>query len=474
MNSARIPAPMRLVPHRRLARLLSRVALAAGALVLLPAAAQRADRLDDYSTRLAVSVQGEGPWYRLPLPLALRWQAAHPDLRDLRVFNADGEALAYGFVETASHQTREDREHAVKWFPLRGPADAAARLPGVSVQRSGDGTVIQVAPDPATPPDTTVLRGWLLDASGIDAPLQRLRLDWDGGDGFQHFRIEASDDLQQWRSWGTGQVARLAFGGDRVARQEVDLPGAAARYLRLTWESPREAPGLRQAVLTSTQRRVALPALDWSDPILARRNGDTYEASLPAPTVLETLRVSLYQPNMLAPVAVSALAPVPEGARRQAAWAPVARGLLYRLVQDGQEILNHDVALPPGVVQALRVQVDERGGGLGDAVSFRVAARGVELVFLARGTPPYTLAMGRGNVQSAQLPLATLVPGYQPDRLARMGTAQAAMPVAPRTVTPAPVVSHTWKKAGLWAVLVLGVVLLGLMALSLLKSSRKP
>jgi hypothetical protein len=440
------------------------------------------DVVDSFAFQAPVTAQGEGPWYRLPLPLALRWQSAHADLRDLRVFNAEGESLAYGFVQARPLQMREVHDQAVKWFPLRGPADASSKQPGITVQRSGDGTLIQVVPDQTVPADKTVLRGWLLDTSTISAPLQKLALDWKGGaDGFQRFRIEASDDLQQWRSWGDGQIARLAFGGEQIERREIELPGMRARYLRLTWQSPREAPTLTQAVLTSTSSNELVPPLDWSDMIQAKRDGDEYQVSLPRPTVLERVRVSVYQSNIIAPVSLSMLdQAAASGSNRrdnrrplQPSWGPIANGVLYRLVQDGTEIRNDELELPAVPVKELKLRVDERGGGLGDAVSFRVAARGMEVVFLARGTPPYTLAMGRENAEATQLPLSTLVPGYQPERLTKMGTAQASAPLAPVTRTPAPLVSHAWKKIGLWAVLLLGVGLLGLMAMSLLKTQRK-
>lgn len=466
------------------------VVCAAGALFATAASAQGTptgktmrifDFVDSFAFQAPVTVQGEGPWYRLPLPLALRWQSAHADLRDLRVFNAEGESLAYGFVQARPLQMREVQEQAVKWFPLRGPADASSKQPGISVQRSGDGTLIQVTPDQTVPTDKTVLRGWLLDTSGISAPLQKLALDWKGGpEGFQRFRIEASDDLQQWRSLGEGQIARLAFGGEQIERREIELPGTRARYLRLTWVSPREAPTLTQAVLTSTSNNEVVPPLDWSDLIHAKRDGDEYQVSLPRPTVLERVRVSVYQPNIIAPVSLSMLdqAAASSNSRRDArrsppSWGPIANGVLYRLVQDGNEIRNDELELPAVQVKDLKLRVDARGGGLGDAVSFRVASRAMEVVFLARGTPPYTLAMGRENAEATQLPLSVLVPGYQPDRLTKMGTAQASAPLTPVTRTPVPLVSHTWKKIGLWAVLLLGVGLLGLMAMSLLKTQRK-
>lgn len=487
LNSGSLSMPKPLSRVVCLSGLVLRATLFACAAVVLPAAAQTtqtgkteriADFPEDFAIRMPLTVQGEGPWYRLPLPLAIRWQSAHADLRDLRVFNAEGESLAYGFVQARARQMREEHEQAVKWFPLRGPADANSKQPGISVQRSGDGTLIQVLPEPSAPADKTVLRGWLLDTSGISGSLQKLAIDWQGSaEGFQRFRIEASDDLQQWRSWGDGQIARLAYGGERIERKEIELPGAPARYLRLTWESPREAPNLTQAVLTSTRDNEVVPPLEWSDLILAKRDGNDYELNLPRNVVLERVRVSLYQPNILAPVSLSVLDPGNSNGRRDArrppSWDTVATGVLYRLIQDGNDVRNDELELPAVPVKDLKLRVDPRGGGLGDAVSFRVAARGVELVFLARGTPPFTLAMGRDVAQSIQLPLSTLVPGYQPERLLKMGMAQANAPIAPSVVTPAPMVPHNWKKFGLWAVLLLGVGLLGLMAMNLLKTQRK-
>jgi len=94
-------------------------------------------------------------------------------------------------------------------------------------------------------------------------------------------------------------------------------------------------------------------------------------------------------------------------------------------------------------------------------------------VFLARGEPPFSLALGNPTVKAANLSLSTLIPDYSPQRLAGLGkaTASAGAVVTPQppvvTVAPGP----DWKKIGLWAVLLLGVAALAGMAFSLL---RKP
>ena len=105
--------------------------------------------------------------------------------------------------------------------------------------------------------------------------------------------------------------------------------------------------------------------------------------------------------------------------------------------------------------------------------SLRVAVRATQLVFLARGEPPFTLALGNASAKAANLPLSTLIPDYSAERLNTLGQATVAGDV--RVTSPALVAAvdtePNWKKLGLWAVLLLGVAALGAMAYSLL---RKP
>ena len=46
-----------------------------------------------------------------------------------------------------------------------------------------------------------------------------------------------------------------------------------------------------------------------------------------------------------------------------------------------------------------------------------------QLVFLARGAGPYTLAMGNATVKTANLPLSTLIPDYSAAKWAASGRA---------------------------------------------------
>jgi hypothetical protein len=289
-------------------------------------------------------------------------------------------------------------------------------------------------------------------------------------DGFQRFSIEASDDLEHWRSWGEGRITRLSFGGERVEQREVRLPDRRANYLRLIWKLPNRAPELQKVQLqSSTTSRRPAPII-WTDALPARQIGEyEYVWELPLALPVERLRLPLQQSNLLLPVTLQ----VRTDPKQK--WHLLSRGLFYRVSQQDKELLQDELDLPGwSRFKELKLTIDPRGGGLGgQAPTLQFGVRSTELVFLARGEQPYTLAVGKVDARSAQLPLATLMPGMQNESIDRLPRAKLVWSSA-ETVTAAPAPlqpSHwDWKRIGLWTVLLLGVGLLVLMAWSLLKA----
>ncbi|MFK3797956.1 DUF3999 domain-containing protein [Pseudomonas sp. NPDC088444] len=451
--------------------LLSRQSLAKaavfGALLLAPLLSQAEDLPDDFASHTPLTISGEGPWYRLELPLAAQLNARQSTLNDIRVFNADGQAQPYALTLGEPQREEEETPVDVKWFPLYNDDDAKDAEPKIRVERSTTGTLVEVQPQGDMEAGEEILRGWLLDTSAINAPLDQLILDWNSErEGFQRFSVEASDDLQHWKRWGEGQVARLSFADELVEQRVVTLPGRNARYLRLLWTNPQSAPTLTSAQLVST--RPGVMPLSWSPGIAGSvEKPGVYVWQLPVALPLERMKIAITQPNSLAPVTLYARHD------SNAPWQTIDSGLLYRLTQNGQDVVQDEMELPGNVVQQLKLEVDDRGGGLGNEVpKLSFAVRATQLVFLARGAPPYSLAIGNATIKGAALPLNTLVPGLTPDKLASLGSAKLSTTPVAIPAPPVPVATGPdWKRIGLWAVLVLGVIFLGWMAIGTLRAS---
>lgn len=424
----------------------------------------------DFASQTPLSVAGQGPWYRIELPLAVQLHARDPGLGDLRVFNREGQPQAYALVQQAPAQ--EPTSTPVKWFPLYSTAEAGDTVPVIRIERSASGSVLEVRPQSDIEAGEEILRGWLLDTSAIDAPLEQLVIDWSTErEGFQHFSIEASDDMQHWRSWGEGQVARLSFSDEVVEQREVGLPGHRARYLRLLWRSPSNAPTLTSAHLLSASCDSPPLPLTWSPAVAGKSDKpNEYQWQLPVGLPVERVKIAIAQPNSLAPGTLYGRFD------DQQPWQVVSSGLLYRLTQGSGDAVQDQLQLSGQVVRQLKLEVDDRGGGLGaQAPELSVAVQATQVVFLARGEGPFTLAVGNAEAKAANLPLNTLIPDFVPQRLATLGTAQpTTAPVADMAaaaVVVAPAKGVDFKRLGLWAVLVSGVLLLGWMAFSTWRAS---
>lgn len=441
-------------------------ALCAALFTTMSANAQ--DKPADFATQVPLTLSGEDPWYRIELPLAVQLGARQTGLGDVRVFNAEGQAQAYALTQGEAPRRENQTPIPVKWFALYNTVDTRDAVPKIRVERTASGTLVEVQPQGEIEAGEEVLRGWLLDTSAIKTPLEQLILDWSTErEGFQRFSIEASDDLQHWQSWGEGQVARLSFADEVVEQREIALPRQTARYLRLLWNTPHSAPTLTSAQLISASPDSLPLPLVWSQPLAGStvKPGE-YSWQLPNGLAVEKIKVDISQPNSLAPVTLSGRLDT------NAPWQTMGGGLLYRLNQNGQDVLQDELQLPGRTVQQLKLDVDERGGGLGTAApQLRFAVRATQLVFLAKGAGPYTLAIGSSAAKAADLPLSTLIPDYRPQVLTSMGTAQLA--TTPVVIASPPTPTSTgpdWKRIGLWAMLLLGVAFLGWMAVSLLRT----
>ena len=423
----------------------------------------------DFASQTPLSLDGQGPWYRIELPLALQLHARDPGLGDLRIFNREGQTQAYALVQQAP--TQERTSTPVKWFPLYTTAETDDAVPVIRIERSASGSVLEVQPQSDMEAGEEILRGWLLDTSAIDGPLEQLVLDWNTErEGFQHFSIEASDDMQHWRSWGEGQVARLSFSDELVEQREVGLPGHRARYLRLLWSSPANAPTLTSAQLLSASTDSPPLALTWSPAVAGKSDKpNEYQWQLPVGLPVERVKIAIAQPNSLAPGTLYGRLD------DQQPWQVVSNGLLYRLAQGNGDVVQDQLQLSGQVVRQLKLEVDDRGGGLGEhAPQLSVAVQATQVVFLARGDGPFTLAVGNAQAKAASLPLTTLIPDFVPQRLATLGIAHPTKAPVADMATPVIVASATevdFKRLGLWAVLVTGVLLLGWMAFSTWRAS---
>ncbi len=450
----------------------------------------------DAASTLPLTLAGTGPYYTLDVNMAARQASGRLDLSDLRVRNAAGDAMAFAWAAVPTPNPQPQSAPARLYKVPLPPADAASSIGGQPRQ------------------------AWIVDTKDSLQDLLQLQLGLERGtQGVYTLRIEASDDLQQWRTLQddaqlvqlqalpqVGDAGALATQAERehLSSDAIDLDNAPARYLRLT-TAPRSAiPSLVSATVTRAPHRPAPPALEWSAPIAATScEANSCDYALPrnipvdavqiAPADIDTIGQVMVSGRLAAGRAAPPRHSLLQGSlhalrlkadrsaeRADPIWDNAAVANVYWLSQasGAPDLHSPPVRLSGEAWTALRLEtfgpIHQLGHG---APTIRIGVRPRQLVFVARGAGPFALARATPTEQTAAMSLAQLMPARAVD---------AALPAATAAVTASAVVAAGSSAATaaapasaptasnspwLWAALLAGLALMGAMAWSLL---RKP
>ncbi|RRD56600.1 DUF3999 family protein [Comamonadaceae bacterium OH2545_COT-014] len=487
-------------------------ALALGLPLITPAAAAPPAAGD--ADRWPLHTPADASLLRLPLPAAVLTRLQSADGHDLRIFNAAGQPVPMALARAASHAAAATAPPpitlaALPWHDGMDGADAAARAPlSLRVEPApGRAVQLQVQQAPQMPPAPEdgapqPLPGVLLDARAVQPAVTALTLEAEWPESRPvTFHVHASDDLRQWQPLGSVTAYRH---GAFSAPARLALPGArlAGRYLRVTWQGQGEAGAVtvRGARLQPAATAEAAPAprvavplqLPAPAPAQAGQTPQAVEFTLPFATPLAALDIRLPGPNHLAPLRVLARQ------QRGQPWTPLARHVAFTLTERGQVRHSPPVELGQASWRQWRIEAEAAAPGWpGGAERPQLTAllTPMQVIFMASGPGPYTLAAGQTQAPAAALPLSSLLPDHATGAAQRLPLARLESPLANGQETAAPA-SAASPPAGqvqavvvqpprsgppplrqmlLWAVLVLGALALGGMAWALLRQlDRRP
>jgi hypothetical protein len=440
-----------------------------------------AEKPADYAYGLKIEASGSEALYDVTLPPSVYQGVTRRDLGDVRVFNSAGEVVPHALRPRRTEKADAGATAALTLFPLKAPAGASIDGLAISVRRSAGGAVsVDVKSGNAVAPRQQTI-GYLVDMSAHERALRAIELDWKAAEGFSgRLRIDASDDLSTWRTLVSGApLLSLEVGGQRLQQKRVELPQQKVKYLRLAWVNERvknAAPEITAAHGELAEKFVEAPR-EWAkfSAVKGDKPGE-YVFDLKGQLPVDRLRLELPDVNTIAQIEVLARD------KADQPWRSVARGVAYRLRQAEAEIGSPDIAVGASSERYWLIRVDPRGGGIGGGMpALNAGWVPHQLVFAARGAPPFTLAYGNRGAQPGSLPIESLIPGYKDDagaavRAAKTGAqptvnVQAASPQPQKALGGEARLQEQidWKRWSLWGVLGVGVLVLGAMAWRLVK-----
>jgi hypothetical protein len=430
-----------------------------GWLLLVPLLAW-ADVRGDYAREWPLQVgEADAGAYRVSLSAPVYRTVIQASLGDLQPLDAAGNPLPSALL-TADVPLDAPRLQALPLFALP-PVLAEGGELQVIAERDASGAVRRIETRTGSAPRDG-LPAWLLDASALHEPLRAIRLDWPALQRLQAaLRIEASDDLTHWSLLDPRAVlVELDNGSERLRQRRIPLD-TRARYLRITMLSP-QAPAL-----TAVQAELApiLPGVpvQWLTLTGKTRNGG-FEFEMDG-------RFPVTQVDVASDGNDAVEWRLQSRDTGEANWLTRAGPWLAFRVGTSTGGRSPPQALGKNRDRYWRL-VPSAGASVPTPPQLRLGWQPETLVFLTRGQPPYALAAGGVRVQRSDAPLRPMLDALHRERGPQWQPADATLGEPARELAGAAALQpvRDWKTLLLWGILVIGALVLGGFALSLLRA----
>jgi hypothetical protein len=154
-------------------------------------------------------------------------------------------------------------------------------------------------------------------------------------------------------------------------------------------------------------------------------------------------------------------------------WKPRSTALVYNLTVNGEQLASPDITFPPCTDRFWMVRFAESSGGHGKAIpELSLGWTPEQLVFVARGEGPFTLAYGSTKAEPDKFRFNDLfaqLTRQQKEKVSMLRVETGPQEILGGESMRRPAAHYRWKQWILWSVLVLGVALLAWMAFRLYK-----
>jgi len=429
----------------------------------------------DFAYGYSVEVDGDGAIYSLYLDEKIYRGLTREDRGDLRIFNGHGQVVPHD-IRRAEKMTRK-RLPSVELpiFPLykqkQAESDTSAGY-NVHITTNDQGAIIDLNYGKVSS-NESVLSAYILDASSLKSAPEMMTINWNAkhADFVTRVRIEGSDDLAHWRNIvQNSTLSHLQHGQHTLLQKTIDMPRSIPKYLRLSWAG-FDALTIDSIKLDFPETYHAQPR-QWSTftPTRIDETQQSYYFNTETVIPIDRVNVDLPARNTLVKVLIES------AATEAGPWYTRYHGLLYDLEYGQSNLHNPNIHQSVNSHRHWRLQILNGEGRFGGEPKLKLGWIAEELMFVATGESPFTLAYGSARVGPVAAPLAQLLSAStikQQGALIKSAKLGSSIDFGDDSRLEPPKPPVDWKRYLLWAVLILGVAALAFMAMRLYKQMEE-
>lgn len=422
--------------------------------------------MQDYAWGFPVLTDTDDGIVSVQLPLAVNRSVTDPELRDAGVYDGDGEAVPRFFKAASDDVEAFERSRSLGFVSIYDDTPDTQQDLKLLFERDGERTTLELETADGQPVVERTLSSYIVDTRELDAGIEALDLYWTqtGSAFIGEVTVEASNDLRAWQRVGNSAIAELVEDDASIVKRRVLLSTTMADFLRLTWDSLPPDWGLAEVSATYT---LGVPGAVRETLLLdADPNGPPGERifSLGGAVKSDRLRIVLPQPNTVI------AAEIHRWSDEYERWYRIADGTFYHIGRGDDVVQSSAVGVSRSRSSRFKVVVTR--GRPDVPMQLEVEWLPDTLLFVAQGSPPYTLAAGRAADAEDNFPqerrfglrsLAGLASEQQ--RAATLGE-RYALGGASALQAPS---TFSWSTLALWLALALGVGFVGVMAMKVLR-----
>lgn len=352
----------------------------------------------DFAYGRMIQLGSESPLYRFSLDTHVYRHVANERLLDLRIFNHQKERVPLRIKTAQVPKFKKFQAQKLPIFPLfvtrdSAPGDLTLNLKSNSTETNFSLT-ISGSKDPSVE-----LSGFIVDLGEEAKTPERLKVTLNGGR--QEYRLAAkvaySNDLSSWQDLLSGvALVKMAFNGQHLERNRIDLPPFSGRYLRISFQTPYK--GAFRADITGfypitpfipkRRRTIVKGRRTSAQPLIFNYDSEGY-----FPT--DRIQLQLPHSNSLIKARLSTRS------NPESPWNYRKTVIFYHLRVDGAKLENAPIVLQTTQDRFFRLEILAGSLSAGSKSPDLVLMwHPHECAFVASGDPPFMLAYGNADLRS--------------------------------------------------------------------------
>lgn len=430
--------------------------------------------MQDFAYGIKLGAEKPDQLYQFYLPPEVYANTTSREIGDVRVYNSAGKMLPYSIKR--SPLEKKVKTAKLAFFPIYSQKRNLNKIKlNVKTNKKGAMVAVDVNDSKFLELHKTKLIGYIIDVSKFKGKMARdleLSLRAKDQNWVQVIFLSASDDLQNW-TWlsdSRSVISELEYQGNSISKNTIPLERVNSKYLFLKWKGVANDFKLTDVKLNYYTGPVA--PLNWVTltPKKIKVRGSEYFYKTKGYYPVSEVNIvpgeddgSSYLYN----------AEVYSRAFREQDWHAFKNSLFYRFKSGNEELTNQPLELRYNYDQFWRVKflnsIYQK-----EPINLVLGWRPDLFTFLASGNPPYTLVFGSSGLTSDEFPLSILEQGskqtVQTIQIAENPELEVLS--GEKSLREKLFTADSIQQIILWAVLIIGVLLVIWMVTKLLKQMR--